>query len=49
MAKRLGFQIQEPFTERPGEVAIDSLGEVKEGRTQAFCALTYQEEGGLES
>lgn len=41
MAKRLGFQIQEPFTERPSEVAIDSLGEVKEGRTPAFCAVSH--------
>ena len=50
MGRRLGFQIQEPFTERPSEVAIDNLGEVKEGRAPSIlCCLIYQEVGGLEA
>lgn len=42
--------MQEPFTERPSEIAIDSLGEIKEGRAPSILCwlLTYQELGGLE-
>lgn len=50
MGRRLGFLTQEPFTERSSEIAIDSLGEIKEGRAPSILCwlLTYQELGGLE-